>query len=437
MIGPVSGTGRAMMSSLQQAMSKGMPADQAIAYVKSMAMDGIAPLTDLYSMMMQFQRLKEPTRRPPEGGNIRQQLNMIENMQDPMQQGLGGMNAGTMEEPSFAGGGIVAFQQGGPMPGAPAPAGIPGALDYTDPQAVLRDLTSRTGANMPAGQFVDQQMQIEDEIAKKYGLGQYGQLYKARQQQIEQMQRELPTREAEERQIDRAEFFFNLAAAAADPGATFATSLGKAGSGYTKAKRATNERLRELQKEAQDAGLKMLEAEELRRQGDVDNAMKLHTEGKNKAIEVGMEIWREQNRREDAKAMRAVMLEQVKLKGEAATRADIVARMAKLDRNSDEYKELKGILDDITPGVASAQARSMGKTPEEVKSEINGIDDAIEKLRTDRIQFPANSTKRKEYDDAIADLQMQRRALVSQGAGTGDSSAGGVLRYNPATGRIE
>lgn len=428
MIGPVSGTGRAMMSSLQQAMSKGMPADQAIAYVKSMAMDGIAPLTDLYSMMMQFQRLKEPTRRPPEGGNIRQQLNMIENMQDPMQQGLGGMDAGAMEEPSFAGGGIVAFQQGGAMPGA---------LDYTDPQAVLRDLTSRTGANMPAGQFVDQQMQIEDEIAKKYGLGQYGQLYKARQQQIEQMQRELPTREAEERQIDRAEFFFNLAAAAADPGATFATSLGKAGSGYTKAKRATNERLRELQKEAQDAGLKMLEAEELRRQGDVDSAMKLHTEGKNKAIEVGMDIWREQNRREDARSMRAVMLEQVKLKGEAATRADIVARMAKLNRNSEEYKELKGILDDITPGVASAQARSMGKTPDEVKSELNGIDDAIEKLRTDRIQFPANSTKRKEYDDAIADLQMQRRALVSQGAGTGDSSAGGVLRYNPATGRIE
>ena len=413
MIGPVSGTGRAMMSSLQQAMSKGMPADQAIAYVKSMAMDGIAPLTDLYSMMMQFQRLKEPTRRPPEGGNIRQQLNMIENMQDPMQQGLGGMDAGAMEEPSFAGGGIVAFQQGGPMPGA---------VDYTDPQAVLRDLTSRTGANMPMGQYVDQQMQIEDEIAKKYGLGQYGQLYKARQQQIEQMQRELPTREAEERQIDRAEFFFNLAAAAADPGATFATSLGKAGSGYTKAKRATNERLRELQKEAQDAGLKMLEAEELRRQGDVDSAMKLHTEGKNKAIEVGMDIWREQNRREDAKSMRAVMLEQVKLKGEAATRADIVARMAKLDRNSEEYKELKGILDDITPGVASAQARSMGKTPDEVKSAISAIDGSLKNLRVEAAKFPAGTAMRKNYDDQIAKLEAERRALLSQGTDMGGSS---------------
>lgn len=436
MIGPVSGTGRAMMSSLQQAMSKGMPADQAIAYVKSMAMDGIAPLTDLYSMMMQFQRLKEPQRRPPEGGNIRQQLNMIENMQDPMQQGLGGMDAGTMEEPGFAGGGIVAFQQGGPMPGV-APAGIPGVVDYTDPQAVLRDLTSRTGANMPMGQYVDQQMQIEDEIAKKYGLGQYGQLYRARQQQIEQMQRELPTRETEERQLDRAEFFFNLAAAAADPGATFATSLGKAGSGYTKAKRATNERMRELQKEAQDAGLKMLEAEELRRQGDVDSAMKLHTEGKNKAIEVGMEIYKERNRREDAEAMRKVMLEQVKLKGVDATRAELVERMANLDPDSTEYKVAKRVLDDITPGVASAQIRSMGKTPDEVKSAISAIDGSLKNLRVEAAKFPAGTAMRKNYDDQIRDLEAQRRALLSEGAGTGDSSAGGVLRYNPATGRIE
>jgi len=43
MIGPVSGTGRAMMASLQQAIQKGMPPDQAIQYVKSMATQGVAP----------------------------------------------------------------------------------------------------------------------------------------------------------------------------------------------------------------------------------------------------------------------------------------------------------------------------------------------------------------------------------------------------------
>ncbi len=141
MIGPVSGTGRAMMASLQQAMSKGMPPDQAIQYVKSMATQGIAPLADLYAMMNQFQRLKQQPVKPPQTPpTIRDELNMAEQMQaqggmppqmmggapqmpggggggpqmpPPMAQGLGSMNAGAMENPSFAGGGIVAFQEGG------------------------------------------------------------------------------------------------------------------------------------------------------------------------------------------------------------------------------------------------------------------------------------------------------------------------------------
>jgi hypothetical protein len=132
MIGPVSGTGRAMMASLQQQMAKGMPPDQAIAYVKSMAQDGVAPLVDLYAMMKQFQRLKEQQVKPPQNPpTVRDQINALaqqgmpqqgqgmpqQGMAPPMEQGLGGMNAGPMENPSFAGGGtvggIVAFADGG------------------------------------------------------------------------------------------------------------------------------------------------------------------------------------------------------------------------------------------------------------------------------------------------------------------------------------
>jgi hypothetical protein len=117
-IGPVSTTGRAMMASLQQAMAKGMPPDQAIQYVKSMAQQGIAPLADLYSMMMQFERLKQQKPQPPPAGTIRDQLNQMEQMQQmqaqaPINQGLGAVSAGAMENPQFAGGGIVAFQEGG------------------------------------------------------------------------------------------------------------------------------------------------------------------------------------------------------------------------------------------------------------------------------------------------------------------------------------
>ena len=132
MIGPVSGTGRAMMASLQGAMAKGMPADQAIQYVKSMATQGVAPLTDLYAMMNQFQRLKqqkvEPPQTPP---TIKDQLDALDQQQQmpqqggiaqlqaappqgqPMDRGLGAIDAGLMEYPKFANGGVVALAEGG------------------------------------------------------------------------------------------------------------------------------------------------------------------------------------------------------------------------------------------------------------------------------------------------------------------------------------
>lgn len=131
MIGPVSSTGRAMMASLQQAMAKGMPPDQAIQYVKSMATQGVAPLTDLYAMMNQFQRLKQqPAQAPQTPPTIKDQLNMLDQQQQmqqgniqqmqapapagvPMDRGLGAIDAGRMEYPQFAGGGIVAFDDGG------------------------------------------------------------------------------------------------------------------------------------------------------------------------------------------------------------------------------------------------------------------------------------------------------------------------------------
>ena len=135
MIGPVSGTGRAMMASLQQAIQKGMPPDQAIQYVKGMATQGVAPLADLYSMMNQFQRLKQQQVKPPQTPpTIRDQLNMMDQQQQmpgqmpqqgniqqmqapapagqPMDRGLGAIDAGLMEYPKFNGGGIVAMASG-------------------------------------------------------------------------------------------------------------------------------------------------------------------------------------------------------------------------------------------------------------------------------------------------------------------------------------
>lgn len=153
MIGPVSETGRTMMASLQQAIQKGMPPDQAIQYVKGMATQGVAPLADLYSMMNQFQRLKQqPTQAPQTPPTIKDQLNImdqqrqmqpqqgnIQQMQagapapQAMDRGLGAIDAGRMEYPQFAGGGMVSFAGGGDIVAFQNQGLVPeGKYEFTD-----------------------------------------------------------------------------------------------------------------------------------------------------------------------------------------------------------------------------------------------------------------------------------------------------------------
>jgi hypothetical protein len=382
-----------------------MPPEQAVAYVKSMAVDGVAPLTDLYSMMKQFQRLKEPQRQMPEGGTLRDQLNMLENVREPMEQGLGGMDAGAMEAPSFAGGGIVAFQQGGVSAAPP--------MDPSDPNYVKNLMEYYGQYGRPQGEFVDERMEASEEAAKKYGLGQYGELAKAQKARAAEMQRALPGQEAEERKLDRAEFFFNLAAAAADPGATFATSLGKAGSGYTKAQRATNERLRNLQKEAQDAGLKMLEAEQLRKEGDYKTANQLYTQGREQALETGMKIWEETGRREDQAAMRRTMIAQANadpggLKALTGTLAKRIANDPNISpedayalltgKTSGSTKNLINTYNTMTKRITDLQ-KMLPKTFGPDKAELQqALQDAI----AEREQFRANNP---ELADIIPGMQ--------------------------------
>lgn len=132
------GNTRAGMTSYQAAMQKGMPSDQAEAYTHGLDVLGILDYTNLPAVLSQFQRLKQPPAQSPNTPNVAQQIQMLANAapsgrglgaispgampygptsyappaMDPMSLGLGSMNAGAMENPSFAGGGIVAFGEG-------------------------------------------------------------------------------------------------------------------------------------------------------------------------------------------------------------------------------------------------------------------------------------------------------------------------------------
>jgi hypothetical protein len=177
MIGPVSGTGRTMMASLQQAIQKGMPPDQAIQYVKSMATQGVAPLTDLYAMMNQFQRLKQqPVQAPQTPPTIRDQLNMAEQQQAQqqmamqqqaqqqmaMQQGLGGMPVPAMEQAQFAGGGIVAFAAGSEDPVSSRSGGT---NPYEFNADLLRNVPSFMTDTTDIESFVRKQMPDYDKLS--------------------------------------------------------------------------------------------------------------------------------------------------------------------------------------------------------------------------------------------------------------------------------
>lgn len=425
-MGPVSSTGRAMMASLNNAVQKGMPVDQAIAYVKSMAKDGVAPLVDLYAMLNQYQRLQQQQVKPPQiPPTIRDNLNMMEAAQQPqMQQGLGGLDAGVMENAEFAGGGIVAFQEGGGTSGV-------------NPQQFLQPLMGFI--NRPQDELLREDMERRARLAEEFGIGADSEAAQARRQQVEQMKEEVPTVRREEGRLDRAQFFFDLAAEASKPGSTLLSSLAQAGGGYTKASRETNERIRKLQKEADEAGLMMLEAQELRRRGDFDSANKMLQEGRKQAIETGLEIYKidEQNKR--TKETTAAMRDQVRLKGVDAERAELARQMREIgDPNNPEYIKLQSIYNALTPGIASAGIRASGKIN---PADLQALRDAG-KVIQELVFFPDDDPRKvaavAKYNQLYGRLTRQGIDVEAELAATPQSEADTtVLKYNPKTGRIE
>lgn len=155
-----------MMASYQQAMSKGMPPDQAAVYVKSLAQQDIAPFVDLPALLKQVQQLKQVPVQRPQTPNVRQQVESLSQaMQpsrglgairsggmsrgpavDPMMRGIGAMDAGAMENPqSFKAGGIVAFagEDNKQLVQSPTPpivaANLPKApADFSTPEAIAK-----------------------------------------------------------------------------------------------------------------------------------------------------------------------------------------------------------------------------------------------------------------------------------------------------------
>lgn len=305
MIGPVSQTGRTMLASLQQAISKGMPVDQAIAYVKSMANDGVAPLVDLYALMKQFERMKQQPTPALQTPNIREQLNMLEasrgqgqaglpaamppqNPQAMMSQGLGGLPAGRMESPQFAGGGIVAFAGEGDSQVTDSSKGAPSITPEFYSQVpkfkTWDEAAAAYRAQLENPQLVQQEMARREALAQQYQMGEYAPSFKMREQMLADQKAEAERTAEEESAYDRDEYWGDVAANAAERGATLLSSLAKAQKGKAVRKRATAEKARAAINAAKQAELLLQQAKEAERAGRFKDAEALRAEAKRNAL---------------------------------------------------------------------------------------------------------------------------------------------------------
>ena len=283
MIGPVSETGKVMLSSLQGAISKGMPVDQAITYVKSMAQQGVAPLVDLYALLKQFERMKQPPAPMPQGGNLKEQLNNLESavvnqglggirpgampaapQMPPEMQGLASLDAGRMENPqSFNMGGVVAFANGGESKSITPQLYT---LPKTYEELARRDLEARMKLETPEGRAAYEAER--DAEMKARGLGKYAPSLKLREAYAERKAKEAETMGAEEAALNEEAFWADVGAA--DPSLDLVSAMARSKAKAVERKRTTKEKVAAAKDKAEDLKILRQEAREALARGDYD-----------------------------------------------------------------------------------------------------------------------------------------------------------------------
>ena len=417
MIGPTSETGKAMLQSLTQQINMGMPVDQAIQYVKSQAAVGVAPLVDLYALLNQFQRMKQPAAQPPTGGTIKQQLDMVQAMNSgmgaPMQarpaqpqmmaQGLGGLDAGAMENPKFAAGGMVAFAEGDVVRAANVKQDMPKSWEDVYARAEQGDEVSI--------EMLRKERERQEALEKETQTGRYAPSLAMRQAQLEKQKAALSTDDAERAALDEQAYWGDVAGYAAESGTrekkgpTFLTSMAMAQKAKAERARTAAEKKKEAQKAYDAAEIADAQAKEALRKGDLDTAQKKVEEAKTLRKEaVKGRVERIEQEQKDARQSAATIAntrEAARLRAQADKENPIYAQRAKIagmKRTDPGYDEEVEKLRDIEN--ASGRDYSSTSVNQQILEVNKRIADAI----------AAND------EEAVARLTKYRNSLVAAGS---------------------
>lgn len=368
--GAIGEMGRAVERATQN-----MSPDQKQEYLRQAALNGIDPRVNnvalLQVMSMQLDRLKQPQAQPLQGGTIRQQLEQATVMRDrqeqeaalraqiaeamqrremdnqmAMERGLGGLDSGAMERAQYAGGGVVALAGGG-VP----PTTYNLGYDPSDPASIIQYLDKQRAGGL--GAFANKDIQERQALRRQLGIGEGGAYDVAAGEEAARLEKRATELPEEMGREDLASFFFNVAAEASKPGATFLGSYAKSAPGYATARKETKKTTVEAVNQARQARLKMLQGRELERQGDFNNATSKFDEGEKMMVEAGMKLYSTKSQMKVAAAQKAPT-------GVDAIRARALATMEKHAANPDspEFVNAKRIYDAGTPSISAADIRA-------------------------------------------------------------------------------
>lgn len=436
MIGPTSDTAKAMMQSLTQKIQMGMPVDQAIQYVKSQAATGVAPFVDLYALLNQFERMKQPAKQMPMGGTIKQQFDNAEALvsqglggirkeapEAMMGRGIGALNAGAMEDPVFAaaGGGIVAFDEGG-VTAANVKKSLPKSWEEVREQAALGSEESIKA--------LEEDIARQDEIERRLQIGRYAPSSKLKEGETERKRKVQQEAEAELEDLSRAKFYADVAEIGSEGGTretkapTFLTALSKAKARELERKEKKIERGRTADDAYNASKIAEQEAREAYASGDLTRYRTKVAEAKRLRDEATQKVAEGTQKEKEDLRSRGTQLAVARAQQDTplARQQERVRSMKRSDPGyAEEVKKLRDMEKSVSAGgiPAGVQGRLLGLYSEAYKKVLNAYDDE------------ERAAAQEQLDEIGNDLMALGIPIPGMGPSTGAGAAGGVAPPTP------
>jgi hypothetical protein len=196
-------------------------------------------------------------------------------------------------------------------------------------------------------------------------LGEFGQSFELREDLLEEDKKRAETVAAEEAGYDEDEYWGDVAANAAQSGATLLTSLAKAQKGKASRKRATAEKARQAIREAKTTEILLEQAREAEKAGRLKEAEALRAKAAESATAAREKSIEAKVKQADSKYSRdtQLMVAQVQKNptGREKVLADLSEQLSKLDPGTPEYTKVKTRYDAIDKSIATANIRAGAK----------------------------------------------------------------------------